>query len=195
MISSSALFLVSVCACVALAAWSLAQRIPANLTSLFRYRLWQLRDEIVDGIFNGRIEGTEAMVVLIRQIEEAIVTANRVTLFMVTFSPSLPKAVEEAGQEYRDEVLSKLSEEQRTAYDEYFARFLSVIGRRLGFGSVSSYFMWPVWVFQIAVHRSRVAAVERSRASFGEASASSQVTRSSHDLLTRSSHDLLVNCG
>lgn len=56
--------------------------IPRLLRSLCRYRLWTLRDDIIDDIFDGRLPRTDPGVQrLVEMTEKAIVATTVVTLF------------------------------------------------------------------------------------------------------------------
>lgn len=73
--------------------------LPRSMVSLDRYRLWQLRDDVVLDIIDGRIEDSEAARQLVGDIEIRIVRAREYTLARLllvarhTYGKDIPEAL------------------------------------------------------------------------------------------------------
>lgn len=65
----------------AIAAWaSIVWLIPAQLRSMFRYRVWRLRDEFVDAVLDGRLQWGPSVDDLLERMEFTIRAARELTL-------------------------------------------------------------------------------------------------------------------
>lgn len=115
--------------------------VPKNQASRFRYRLWRLRDDIVDAQISGEIEESPEATQLVEAIEAGIESARDLSplrflivfMFMAT-SPHLREQLKRHG-------LPKIALMPKN-YGHSFGRLLL---KHLLFGSVSG------WIFSIVL--------------------------------------------
>lgn len=120
-------------------AWlCLTNVIPSCCTSLFRYRLWQLRDEVFDEIYVGTFDDSEQPERLVDLLEVAIAQSHEVTVFRLLLmrwsNRNLPQAS-------RSDVypFESLTEHDKPLMKQRLDRFESIIIRHVAFGSPSGW--------------------------------------------------------
>lgn len=109
--------------------------VPRNLTSMFRYRLWRLRDEMVDGIISGKLEDTPEL----RQFISHVETTIRLAPMMTPFRLGVMVLSLVAGPAFRRETRNparKIPESMSRQYDQLFGNLFLV---HLLSGSVSGW--------------------------------------------------------
>lgn len=127
----------------ALAGRALLHTIPDSLVSLFRYRLWALRDTIVDEILGGLYQDRRAAVRVAREVELVIDYANELTMFKffvfnrLARDPDLPR--------YEELTLDELSATDRERLARHLDELYSYVGHHAFLGSPSG------WVSFIAL--------------------------------------------
>jgi len=121
-------FILSFCALWACAIFM----VPDHVLSLFRYRLWRLRDHLQDCILDERLPELPVVNDLFDTVESMIEHADRVTLSsFVAFGLAGGRGSDEAGEEPFD--LCGLSDEQR----ELFNRILSNLFDHMAFKTIA----------------------------------------------------------
>lgn len=118
--------------------------VPRNLRSIFRYRLWRLRDEVVDDVLAGRMPHSPLIRSFIGGVEGIIEHASHVTLLRALCIPVSPALV----RKHRGFVFThfrELSKDERAKYKSYEKSMRSIVMRRLLLGSVSG------WAFLVAI--------------------------------------------
>jgi hypothetical protein len=108
---------------------------PRMLKSMSRHKLWQLRDEIVDAIIEGRVERSEAIAVLLGRIETAIQHAEKLSLWRLMFIPSPPSEVRGAMRAHFDKAMESVREQDKLAICEFYSKFYNLIMGHLSFTS------------------------------------------------------------
>jgi hypothetical protein len=163
----------SVILLIVVIAWGLAAWIaifivvPSCMQSLFRHRLWRLRDGVVDRIRAGDFADAEPFRGLVHEIECAILAAPEVSPFRIGLLRAVGRdLLRTAKFDYFDPV--KVHAADREVADEYYAGFRSAFYRQFLFGSPSGWLlliMLSLLTFPVAVFRG----VTRSVAVLAEA--------------------------
>src|SRR5437899_2473878 len=65
--------------------------IPRALRSSFRYRLWQIRDAVVNDRFTGELPRCGLVDAFVGRIEDLIQDSHQVTMLHWVFGPKTPK--------------------------------------------------------------------------------------------------------
>ncbi len=110
-------------------------QVPRTLRSLFRYRLWAIRDAVVDDVLRGSLPKSPLVRDDIRQIESIIANSEAVTFLQFLFLPRLPKKYVEARKALRAEEFKKLTEKQQGVLSGYTDALRSSVLKHLFFGS------------------------------------------------------------
>jgi hypothetical protein len=117
--------------------------IPSCARSIFRYRLWRLRDDLVDDLRGGTFEDVEQPRRLVREVETAIRAARDLTVFRVVLFTMLARGHEPPEREEVD--LSVLSKPDRERLGRYMKTFHWLLTRHVLAGTVSG------WIFTAIV--------------------------------------------
>jgi hypothetical protein len=112
--------------------------VPSNLRSLFRYRLWRLRDQMVDQVILGKLPPIPFVENYIRMIEVVIMRTSQITLLHWAWAPTSSSAVERFESDLR-EAERILSDDQKRLLEQSRGQFQGIIVHRLLFGSVSGW--------------------------------------------------------
>lgn len=122
------------------AVWVLWLRaLPEHLCSLYRYKLWRMRDDTVDDMIYGRLTddpGTRRFVAL---LEGLIHTAPYFTFARSPFLPRVPRAMVYQQEEECSAWLARLPSSQRQIYVERIERLRMAVTGHLLFGSPSGW--------------------------------------------------------
>ncbi len=118
--------------------------IPSCLCSLFRYRLWRLRDTVKDEILQAQLPDQEVVHEFLSVIESAILLAEKITLIQVLFLPVNERALH---QQRRDSnrLIQQLDEGSRSRFLAHRKEFMGILILRLFIGSVGG------WVFLVGL--------------------------------------------
>lgn len=121
------------------AAWAIVVFfIPSCLCSMFRYRLWRLRDSVKDDVIYGRLPSHEFVNELLGVIESFILIANRVTLIQV-FSLPGDRTDSARHQKALEEWAGKLNEQQNHLFLAHRTELKTIIVSRLLLGSITGW--------------------------------------------------------
>jgi hypothetical protein len=110
---------------------------PAGGTSLLRYRLWPLRDELVDAIRNGEFEDDDQPKRLVGVIEATIETADELRPLRMIILMALLRKRRAAGEDLAFD-LSEARLPDKARLQGMHRRFISSVVRHLLFGSPSA---------------------------------------------------------
>jgi hypothetical protein len=113
--------------------------VPAMLRSMFRYRLWRLRDKVVDEILAGDLPGKMYCHRLVHLVEAFIITSREVTIWRWTvgFRPSKDIVRDVAEENERE--LGELTEEERARALCHYRQLRKIVVKHLVFGSPSGW--------------------------------------------------------
>ena len=114
--------------------------IPNCLCSLFRYRLWRLRDAVKDDILYGRLPDRPFIREFVSMLESYILVANKLTLVQLLLLPSNKQEAERRIKELMQSI-HELSEEPRKRILAYQEDLKLILVTRLFIGSVTG------WIF------------------------------------------------
>ena len=114
--------------------------IPTCLCSMFRYRLWRLRDAVKDDMLYGRLPDRAFIGEFLSMVEAFILVADKFTLIQVIL---LPSNEEETARRRNALIqsLKELGEEHLQLFKAYRKEFVEIIVMRLVVGSLTG------WVF------------------------------------------------
>lgn len=169
--------------------WGLAVFVvPQHVNSLFRYRLWRLRDDLEDHILDGRLPECPGVRDLLETLEAMIEHPEELTLSSIFAHRIFRKELRAAA---RDSVpdLSDLSAEQKSLYaDVLHESYESVLFKAIA-ASPAGAVTFPLWLLWFSCFRPRSsAASQRELRRFREF----HMTLEKHD---RSSKDLVASVG
>ncbi|MHC4696996.1 MAG: hypothetical protein ACYTFA_09655 [Planctomycetota bacterium] len=114
-------------------------QVPRTLRSLFRYRLWAIRDAVVDDVLRGDLPKSPLVDDDIRQIECIIANSEAVTFLQFLVLPRPPKKYVEARNAFRTEEFKKLTEKQQAVVRGYTDALQWAVLRHLLFGSFAGW--------------------------------------------------------
>jgi hypothetical protein len=144
---------------VALIAWGLAAWlaiflvVPSCMQSMFRHRLWRLRDNVVDQIRGERLVDAEPFRKLVREIECAILAAREVSPFRITLLRFASRdLLRDAKFDYFDPADVDVSD--RVLAEGYLNELRAAFYRQMLFGSPSGWLLLivlSVLTFPVAV--------------------------------------------
>ncbi len=117
-------------ACLLSATWGIFYSVPDSLVSLFRYKLWRIRDELVDAIRDGRVVDSAESGQLVSVIEETIQHAPQWTLLRLLFTPGIARVT-------RD--VAKTTQTRQLDLQSYRVRFAADVVLHLLYGSPSGW--------------------------------------------------------
>lgn len=93
--------------------------IPRSIRSMFRYRLWQLRDGLVDDILENRISKSTAALRLLDRTEYLIACSSRLSLMTWVAIPKPPQEYRNRQQAKWESEFAKLSSPDQTSLRKY----------------------------------------------------------------------------
>lgn len=126
--------------CSVFVCWALLLfAIPQQLLSIFRYKLWRIRDNTVDAVFAGDIADTEVVRLFIASIEWTILNASAVTPWRFMVRKSTPRQHVVKFREYVNEGIRKLPDSDRERLEELLMEFKLACWRHLKRGSPSGW--------------------------------------------------------
>jgi hypothetical protein len=138
----TAVLTVALAANAALAYASLTYIVPSCARSRFRYRLWALRDQVMDEIYDGRFEKTDQARKLVAAIELVIRGADQLSLLRVWFA-NLVVDERDLPEHLRFE-LDRLSASDRDRLQRHLRALHWLIIKHVFVGSVSG------WIYLLA---------------------------------------------
>ncbi len=109
--------------------------VPSCLRSEFRYRLWQLRDNVYDDVLAGRLADSELTKLFIIEIEQVIRYSRFYTLVDAWVTPRSPKEIIDARRRFVTEQKQLLSADHLRRFEKYERQAGRVVLRHLLFGS------------------------------------------------------------
>ena len=110
---------------------------PASQESRFRYRLWRVRDAIVDDVRTGALPRAPLVKELIANVEHAILHSKRFNL--LRWRSAAPLVQMPSSIARREKIIAwmaSLPPEQRAAFESHLTGFVSSLLRHLFTGSV-----------------------------------------------------------
>lgn len=113
--------------------------VPSYMRSLFRYRLWEIRDRAVDDLRAGRLADCYTVREFISMVEFAIRYANRMTLLEVIVTPPLPRPWAEARENGRRADLAEMSDDSRFRFERCAVGFSHALLRHVLGGSLTGW--------------------------------------------------------
>ena len=136
----------------AIAIWgAFTYLIPSWLCSMFRYRLWQLRDSLQDDIISGRLPNQDFVHEFVAIIEAAIRMAPKLTLLRIIFTPTNNEMSDVWNKKIRSTSIPAF---QKEALRKYRWQFAEIIFMRVLVGSFSGWFVLlllsPVFIIFLA---------------------------------------------
>lgn len=92
-----------------LAGWTIfVFEVPSYTSSMFRYRLWRVRDSIADDVIDGVLSDSKGSQLLISEIENVINQAADVSLFKILLLGKMPSNIQKAIESERTESFRNL---------------------------------------------------------------------------------------
>ena len=88
-------------------------QMPKDLTSLFCYKLWRIRDELMDSILNGTIPPKEIVLYRLREIEMVIAFSDQLSVLKVCMMPHYKNEEQPKRDAELNRQFFELSEAQR----------------------------------------------------------------------------------
>lgn len=119
--------------------WGLFVLVPRQLRSVFRHRLWALRDEAADAMRAGRLPRVELTVWFIECLQGTIRHSKHWTLFRWLLWPVPSPREKKRLHEFIERGRAALTDEQATLLRNYEARYKSILAKQLLFGSGSGW--------------------------------------------------------
>lgn len=112
--------------------------IPNCMCSMFRYRLWRLRDTVKDDVLRGQLPDSGLTQEFLGGIEAFILVADKVTLIQMLL---LPSDAEESQRRRKlfEEAVRLLKDEHQVRFLAYREEFKRVLLKRLLFGSLTGW--------------------------------------------------------
>ncbi len=124
--------------------------IPNCLCSLFRYRLWGLRDTVKDEILQGQLPDQQLVQGFLSAIETSILFAERLTLVQVLLLPSNMRSVQRQRQKF-NHAIQQLDEKTRKRFLAHHNDLLAIFVTRLFIGSITGWAFLALLVPAITV--------------------------------------------
>jgi len=121
------------------AIWASVLIVPRQLRSMFRHRLWALRDDVVDAVRAGDLPRNDLTDAFVRCIQGTIDHSKHWTLFRWLFWPSAPKGDREEFRRFVESSLRDMPEAQREQFGQFAKRFEVILVKQLLLGSVSGW--------------------------------------------------------
>lgn len=101
--------------------------VPARLTSLYRYRLWLLRDDVVDDVLSGRLSPSDTICDFVDAIENAVQQARSMTLLKWLLTPLPPPEYLASRMGAMERDMNRLDEEAKARFKRHLGRFQDVV--------------------------------------------------------------------
>lgn len=120
--------------------------IPRDLRSLYRYKMWKLRDDVFDDIASGRLSDNQVSNELLVGIEMAVQAAPWMTLLNWLSFPKVPD--DESHRRIEFLVLAKnaMSSDERELFEKRQKEFHKIFVRHLVCGSLSGWFVIAITI-------------------------------------------------
>lgn len=134
-------------------AWALCVAAPRALRSMYRYKLWQMRDDLWDAIQAGRFADTQAPLRLLEGIERAIASSEKMTLLTLFLVPTLPPSDRPTWDEEVARARSMLDDESFEMFQTVRFALRNLTCRHLFLGSFIG------WVFALPLAAVTIGAV------------------------------------
>lgn len=112
--------------------------LPRTLRSLYRYRLWNIRDSVIDDILRNRISHSPIADDVVGMVEFAIESSRSLTCLKVILY-EVPEHVQKGHAKFFRDEMDKLPKEEQAILWEYVHRFHVAIVRQMMFGSISGW--------------------------------------------------------
>lgn len=123
---------------------------PSSTASLLRYKLWPLRDELVDGLNNDEFHDVTQPRNLVREIELAIESAEELRPLRMVVLMSLARGKRPPG-DYPVFDVAKADEADKVRLELVCRRFMSAVINHVLFGSWSGLVVAPILIFAAAI--------------------------------------------
>jgi hypothetical protein len=107
--------------------------VPAMVRSLFRYRLWLLRDSLADDLLFDRLGDSEAAKIMLRMIESNLSTSDEVTFVRVAMLSRAATAVSDEPSIAK--AIAKLDAREKNIMNGYRFRYSFLMSLQLTLGS------------------------------------------------------------
>ncbi|HEY8668564.1 MAG TPA: hypothetical protein VIL86_18095 [Tepidisphaeraceae bacterium] len=114
--------------------------VPRDLRSIFRYKLWILRDDAMDAIFAGRLDAKNPLVGnFVYTVEQIIMSSKHMTLLHETCRPSPSSDYMDAARLAIANELRALPEDQRHIMRDMHERLSTIVSKHIFLGSPSGW--------------------------------------------------------
>jgi hypothetical protein len=119
--------------------------IPAAIRSVFRYRLWRIRDAIVEDQMSGVLTDAPLVNALIEGVERVIRNSAKVTILEWEMKHRLPERRALASERFFERGLKQLTSEQQHRILGHLEEFDGAIERQLFLGSPFGWIAFAVY--------------------------------------------------
>lgn len=113
--------------------------------SSFRYRLWRLRDAIVDDLLAAHVPDNDYVLDILDRVEKTIACAREITLAAMVITPPPPQEYLNQRSAARSKALAKLDESTRTRIKGYEKEHVAAMAGYLFRGSWFGIGVGLVW--------------------------------------------------
>lgn len=144
--------------------FGLAVWVPHCLRSLYRYRLWSIRDAIVDAVLEGRIPNSDAVRHFTRTVEMAVKRSSHLTLLRFLLFPKPPMEFIDYRKAMYKKCLAEMTDEQRRFFETKRSEFAEAVLSHMLLGCVSGWLVLTLGllaIVPIALVRSATLRVSR----------------------------------
>lgn len=125
--------------------------IPATLRSLFRYKLWRIRDAAMDDVLSDRLPDVPVVQAFINGIEGVLASPGHMTMLRwLAFSP--PESTRRAARRIFHQGLQSLTPEQQDLLADYLNSFVRAVTKHLLIGApsgwIASVLIFPAFIYR-----------------------------------------------
>jgi hypothetical protein len=133
------LLLVISCLLLAWIMWFVFNDIPLNIRSCLRYRIWRLRDRVVDDILKGEMPASKLLLQFVEGLETVCSEAIRFSLFKWLTFPTQPQEEQQRTIQMIEGGMAELTASQKQRFMEYQEEFNRLFFRLLLNASISGW--------------------------------------------------------
>jgi hypothetical protein len=123
---------------------------PSSTASLLRYKLWALRDELVDGLNNDEFQDVTQPRKLVRDVELTIESAEELRPVRMLVLMLLAGGKRPPGN-YTAFDLSRADDADKLLLEPLWRRYVSAVIKHVLFGSWSGFVVAPILIFAAAI--------------------------------------------
>lgn len=112
---------------------------PSILRSLFRYKIWALRDEIIDLVDGGKLPSNDAVIQLRRALESTLIHVEEVTAVKWMILPRLTGESRPIEDDEYNSIVAGMSEDEREVLNDFLRRVEDAFVVHLSIGSFAGW--------------------------------------------------------